>query len=310
MAEQVLAPCLRMRCNAAFPSRLLGTPRSQTSTNVPARTAPTRGSRPCELTAERGRRRPVIAPCNQLARTGLLQIVPRRDFTVTSLAPLGGSRPSGDMGLFEFDSQSVAPEEPLRLVLPSSEEVGGLTQHVVSNAVDSLWSFYSRHLPDGGQWAVAKSPDSLQKLASELATPQGLLAACFEILGHEALRPAERNAIASLIAEALGFKEMLLGEECVRGCNAKLLPVESGEGRANGRGSSRPDIFLFTDVRCNEAYFRVRLRNLSEGGVMIVGAAGLEPRVRIAVKISGHWIDGAVAWSLGNRCGIGFDRPL
>lgn len=79
------------------------------------------------------------------------------------------------------------------------------------------------------------------------------------------------------------------------------------------RNIPRDSLFLMADVRVegqSEAE-RVKVRNLSAGGMMADGAVGVVRGSRISVNLRGiGWVDGAVAWVQDHRFGIAFSKEI
>lgn len=79
------------------------------------------------------------------------------------------------------------------------------------------------------------------------------------------------------------------------------------------RNISRDSLFLMADVRLDgaDATERVKVRNLSAGGMMAEGGLKVIRGGRLAVKLRNvDWVEGSVAWVQDNRFGIAFDREI
>lgn len=91
-----------------------------------------------------------------------------------------------------------------------------------------------------------------------------------------------------------------------KGNIAKMSSVDT-------RHISRDSLFLLAQVRLAgmSSEFRVKVRNLSAGGMMAEGDVPVVPgsRVKILLRNIG-WIDGGVAWVQDNRFGIAFDNEI
>lgn len=79
------------------------------------------------------------------------------------------------------------------------------------------------------------------------------------------------------------------------------------------RNISRDSLFLLAEIRL-EGYspeFRVKVRNLSAGGMMAEGSIPVVPgnRLKLSLRNIG-WVDGCVAWVQENRFGIAFDQEI
>ena len=79
------------------------------------------------------------------------------------------------------------------------------------------------------------------------------------------------------------------------------------------RQLSRDSLFLMAELRLSgqEALARVKVRNLSAGGMMAEGAVKAVRGTLIEVNIRNiGWIEGAIAWVHGDRCGIAFSEDI
>lgn len=79
------------------------------------------------------------------------------------------------------------------------------------------------------------------------------------------------------------------------------------------RNISRDSLFLMADLRLEgaEGLERVKVRNLSAGGMMAEGPVRVLRGSRLSVKLRNiDWVDGSVAWVQDNRFGIAFDREI
>ena len=79
------------------------------------------------------------------------------------------------------------------------------------------------------------------------------------------------------------------------------------------RSVARDSLFLLADIRVEqdaEAH-RVRVRNLSDGGMMAEGALIVKRGLRVEVELRNLGrIPGSVAWVQDNRFGIAFDEDV
>ncbi|MDJ0979477.1 MAG: PilZ domain-containing protein [Erythrobacter sp.] len=76
---------------------------------------------------------------------------------------------------------------------------------------------------------------------------------------------------------------------------------------------TRDSLFLLANVRIeNESdVHRVRVRNLSDGGMMAEGSAVVQRGYRLEVELRNIGkIGGSVAWVQDNRFGIAFDEEI
>ncbi|QGN54653.1 PilZ domain-containing protein [Novosphingobium sp. Gsoil 351] len=79
------------------------------------------------------------------------------------------------------------------------------------------------------------------------------------------------------------------------------------------RHLSRDSLFLMAELRLpgEETLGRVKVRNLSAGGMMAEGAVKAVRGTLIEVNIRNvGWVGGAIAWVQGDRCGIAFNDDI
>ena len=79
------------------------------------------------------------------------------------------------------------------------------------------------------------------------------------------------------------------------------------------RQLSRDSLFLLAEVRVagGLAAHKVKVRNLSAGGMMAEGSLPAVRGARISVQIRNvGWVEGSIAWVQGDRCGIAFDEDI
>lgn len=79
------------------------------------------------------------------------------------------------------------------------------------------------------------------------------------------------------------------------------------------RQLSRDSLFLMAELRLpgQEALARVKVRNLSAGGMMAEGVMHAVRGTLIEVNIRNvGWVEGAIAWVQGDRCGIAFSDDI
>lgn len=84
-------------------------------------------------------------------------------------------------------------------------------------------------------------------------------------------------------------------------------------GNNEQRQIARDSLFLMAELRVDgiEGEHRVRVRNLSAGGLMAEGNVG--PHIGETVWINLRnigWIEGAVAWVQDNRFGVAFKEEI
>lgn len=79
------------------------------------------------------------------------------------------------------------------------------------------------------------------------------------------------------------------------------------------RNISRDSLFLLAEIRLenSQSEFRIKVRNLSTGGMLAEGYVPVVPgnRLKICLRNIG-WVDGGVAWVQENRFGIAFDCEI
>jgi len=76
---------------------------------------------------------------------------------------------------------------------------------------------------------------------------------------------------------------------------------------------ARDSLFVMVDLRVegDELDHRVKLRNLSAGGMMAEGMVKVTRGTLVSVHIRNlGWVDGSVAWVQGNRFGIAFQDEI
>lgn len=79
------------------------------------------------------------------------------------------------------------------------------------------------------------------------------------------------------------------------------------------RHITRDSLFLMATMRCDgsDTEHRVKVRNLSAGGMMVESDLQLGRGARISVDLRNiGWVHGTVVWVQGNRTGIAFDEPI
>ena len=79
------------------------------------------------------------------------------------------------------------------------------------------------------------------------------------------------------------------------------------------RQVGRDSLFLLAQVRADgqENPVRVKVRNLSAGGMMAEGDARVMRGAHVEVELRNiGWVDGSVAWKQGNRFGIAFAEEI
>lgn len=79
------------------------------------------------------------------------------------------------------------------------------------------------------------------------------------------------------------------------------------------RQIERDSLLLIAQLRIDgsEAEYRVKVRNLSAGGMMAEGDAPVARGALLSVGLRNvGWVDGAVAWKQDNRFGIAFVEEI
>lgn len=83
--------------------------------------------------------------------------------------------------------------------------------------------------------------------------------------------------------------------------------------RQDNRRHDRDSLFLVAELRLERdgAPYDVKLRNISDSGVMAEGAMRVSRGSRVYVDLRNIGIvAGQVAWAAGDRCGIAFDETI
>lgn len=84
------------------------------------------------------------------------------------------------------------------------------------------------------------------------------------------------------------------------------------DGNEN-RQEPRSSLIILADLRVDGLAFehRIKVRNLSDGGMMGEGKVGVQRGSSVDVKIrNSGWVSGTVAWVQGTRFGVAFLEPL
>lgn len=82
---------------------------------------------------------------------------------------------------------------------------------------------------------------------------------------------------------------------------------------SENRQIARDSLFLMADLRADDlpAEHRIKVRNLSEGGMMGEGAVRVRRGSSVEVNIRNiGWIKGSVAWVQDSRFGVAFVEPI
>ena len=79
------------------------------------------------------------------------------------------------------------------------------------------------------------------------------------------------------------------------------------------RQLNRDSLFLMAELRLpgQDVLARVKVRNLSAGGMMAEGTVKAVRGTLVEVNIRNvGWVEGAIAWVQGDRCGIAFSDDI
>ena len=84
-------------------------------------------------------------------------------------------------------------------------------------------------------------------------------------------------------------------------------------GESENRQIARDSLFVMARMRLNGAAdeHRIRVRNLSSGGLMAEGMVKVVPGLPLEIEIRNvGWVEGSVAWVQDNRFGIAFRQEI
>lgn len=79
------------------------------------------------------------------------------------------------------------------------------------------------------------------------------------------------------------------------------------------RQVNRDSLFMLAQLRVDghDNQYRVKVRNLSAGGMMAEGAVNVQRGQLVSVELRNlGWIDGSVAWRQDDRFGIAFHDEI
>ena len=96
------------------------------------------------------------------------------------------------------------------------------------------------------------------------------------------------------------------GASGIEGTNRPMTSVET-------RQVDRDSLLLLAQLRVDgeESQYRVKVRNLSAGGMMAEGAVPVMRGARVSLELRNiGWIDGSVAWKQDDRFGIAFVEEI
>ncbi|MBS0475699.1 MAG: PilZ domain-containing protein [Proteobacteria bacterium] len=81
------------------------------------------------------------------------------------------------------------------------------------------------------------------------------------------------------------------------------------KGDSGQRQIARDSLFVMAELRIDGApgEYRVRVRNLSAGGLMAEGVQNVQRGRVVWINVRNvGWVEGSIAWIQDNRCGIAF----
>jgi hypothetical protein len=79
------------------------------------------------------------------------------------------------------------------------------------------------------------------------------------------------------------------------------------------RHIARDSLFVLADMRLDgqDEVYRIKMRNLSAGGMMGEGTVRVSRGARMTVSIRNiGWVDGTIAWVQDDRFGVAFDQDI
>jgi hypothetical protein len=90
------------------------------------------------------------------------------------------------------------------------------------------------------------------------------------------------------------------------------LTTLSADDFASQRTGSRDSLMLAAQFRvAGRPDEQVRVRNLSQGGLMAEYALPIERGAEVEVEVRGlGWMRGRIAWATDGRVGVAFDTPI
>lgn len=83
--------------------------------------------------------------------------------------------------------------------------------------------------------------------------------------------------------------------------------------KGDNRQIARDSLFLLADLRVDglQGEHRIKVRNLSAGGMMGEGAVRVERGTMVSVNIRNvGWVDGTIAWVQDTRFGVAFSDDI
>lgn len=84
-------------------------------------------------------------------------------------------------------------------------------------------------------------------------------------------------------------------------------------GQNEHRQISRDSLFLLAEMRVDglSGDHKVRVRNVSAGGLMVEGGPVAPRGTRVSIQLRNiGWIEGTIAWVQDTRCGIAFGKEI
>lgn len=94
---------------------------------------------------------------------------------------------------------------------------------------------------------------------------------------------------------------------------AKAAGSEPAMAGDEQRQINRDSLFMLACLRISDRdpVHRVKIRNLSSGGLMAEGDMRVSAGMVLEVELRNvGWVAGSVAWVQGNRCGIAFNEEI
>ena len=91
-----------------------------------------------------------------------------------------------------------------------------------------------------------------------------------------------------------------------------LTALSADDFVASQRNGSRDSLMLAAQFRvAGRPDEQVRVRNLSQGGLMAEYTQPIERGAPVEVEVRGvGWVSGRIAWATDGRVGIAFDTPI
>jgi hypothetical protein len=88
-------------------------------------------------------------------------------------------------------------------------------------------------------------------------------------------------------------------------------PDRAARATGQARTAARDSLLLTASLKIGEHREQVRIRNLSEGGLMAETARPVSLGQPVTIEVRGIGVvEGRVAWATDGRIGIAFDEPI